>query len=267
MSPPTQIIGQMIVHNEDRFLRRAALNIADFCDRVLLVEHRSDDATPEICAELARENPKFEVRRIRDPREASEMLQPFASTPSWVFGVDGDEIYDPAGLARLRGELLAGAFAKWWVLFGNVCNCVELDEAAKIARGYLAPPCRSMTKLYNFAALARLDPDSPQPFGGSRDVFQTGHGGYTARCELFHESPWESARFRCLHVCFMQRSSRQTPGVLARENMSERRRFSALALLRRAAARLTGGSAQSPWKREKYMRGPLVSVDASPFFP
>ena len=105
MSQPIRIIGQMIVHNEDQFLRRAALNIADFCDRVLIAEHRSNDGTPEICAELARQNPKFEVSRIRDPREASEMLQPFANTPSWVFGVDGDEIYDPAGLAWMRARL------------------------------------------------------------------------------------------------------------------------------------------------------------------
>jgi glycosyltransferase involved in cell wall biosynthesis len=130
----------MIVHNEDRYLRRAALNIADFCDRVLIAEHRSDDGTQEICEELARKNPKFEVSRIRDPREASEMLQPFASTPSWVFGVDGDEIYDPAGLAWMRSRLSAGNFARWWVVFGNVCNCVDLDETARIARGYLAPP-------------------------------------------------------------------------------------------------------------------------------
>jgi hypothetical protein len=264
MSQPIRIIGQMIVHNEDRFLRRAALNIADFCDRVLIAEHRSNDGTPEICAELARQNPKFEVSRIRDPREASEILQPFANTPSWVFGVDGDEIYDPAGLAWMRARLTAGEFARWWVIFGNVCNCVALDEAAKTARGYLAPPCRSMTKLYNFAALERLDPDAPQPFGGSRDVFHPGHD-YSARYELYQESPWETARFRCLHVCFMQRSSRQAADELARENMSERRRLSPLTLLRRAALKLTGRGAESPWKREKYMRGPLVDVDAAPF--
>src|SRR3954468_17260039 len=64
-----QVVGIMLVRNEDRFLRRSALNILEFCDRILIADHQSQDGTAEICAELAAISPKFEVYRIRDPRE------------------------------------------------------------------------------------------------------------------------------------------------------------------------------------------------------
>jgi hypothetical protein len=46
--------------------------------------------------------------------------------------------------------------------------------------------------------------------------------------------------------------------------MTERRRVTPLALLRRIFAKLTGSSAESPWKKEKHTRDPFVTVDASP---
>src|SRR5688572_8109899 len=102
----------MLVRNEDRFLRRAALNILGFCDRILIADHQSQDATPEICEELAKQSPKFEIYRIRDPRESHEMLVPLANTNTWVFGVDGDEIYDPTGLEKVRGRLQANEWQR-----------------------------------------------------------------------------------------------------------------------------------------------------------
>jgi glycosyltransferase involved in cell wall biosynthesis len=167
MTPP-QIIGIMLVKNEDRFLRRAVTNILEFCDRILIADHQSTDGTFEIAQELSRTSAKVEPHRIRDPRESSEMLTPFVSTATWVFGVDGDEIYDVAGLGEIRSELARGLWREWWVVFGNVLNCDTIDEQQRTASGWLAPPCRSMTKLYNFAAVQRLDPDSPQRLMGER---------------------------------------------------------------------------------------------------
>ena len=214
---------------------------------------------------LARESPKLDVRRIREPRESNDLLQPYVSTPTWIFGIDGDEIYDPAGLAKLRGELFAGKFDPWWVVFGNVLNCDEIDLERRTASGYLAPPCRSMTKLYHFNMLRALDPTAPQRLHShkGRDVF---HEPYHAllRHELYKETRWEDAHFRCLHACFMPRSSRENAGA-PRENVSES--LQPLRVLKRLAARLRGDRAASDYKRDKYMRGPRVTVDATPFFP
>ena len=225
----TQFIGIMLVHNEDRFLRRAVSNVLGFCDRILIAEHRSDDATWEIAQELATEHPgKIDAHRIQDPRESSEMLQPFAGTNTWVLGVDGDEFYDVGGLQKTRQDLTAGIWKEWWVVFGNVVNCVEIDESERTARGYLAPPCRSMTKLYNFAAVTRLDPDSPQRLMGRDNVFAPGfHEGL--RKEVYKEVAWEDATFRCLHACFLPRSSRQTRrSTRAREHHGNAKAFRAI---------------------------------------
>ncbi len=56
----------------------------------------------------------------------------------------------PPALRSCARELLAGQYDEWWVLFGNVLNCTAVDTRRWYGRGYLAPPCRSMTKLYNF---------------------------------------------------------------------------------------------------------------------
>jgi hypothetical protein len=266
MASPTQIIGIMLVHNEDRFLRLAVQNIVAFCDRILIADHQSTDGTLDIAQDLARAHPNIEVHRIDHPSQSNELLHPFAGTNTWVFGVDGDEIYDPAGLAAVRAQLAQGVWQEWWTVFGNVLNCVRLDLAAKIASGYHAPPCRSMTKLYNFAAIESLDPEAPQRLMGRHDKFKPGFD-IMRRHELYKTLSWDDAQFRCLHACFLPRSSVEKEAVVARENLTELNKHSALGWLKRRLAHLTGGSAMSSYKQAKYMRGPLVSVDATPFLP
>lgn len=257
----------MLVHNEDRFLRQAAENVLGFCDRLLIAEHRSTDGTLEIAQDLAARYPQVEVHRITDPRQSNEMLRPLAGTRTWVLGIDGDELYDIEGLRWTRAMIESGAWDRWWVVFGNVLNCVSLDTALGTAQGYLAPPCRSMTKLYNFAAVQKLDPDAPQRLMGRKDVFNEGYHALL-RYDLHQETPWEDARFRCLHTCFLPRSSAETHAPAAgRENLTELSLYSPSAWLRRLGAFLRGRSAASSYKLEKYRRGPLVTVDARPFFP
>jgi hypothetical protein len=263
MGGPPKIVGIMLVRNEDRFLRRAALNIVDFCDRILIADHQSQDATPEICEELARTSPKFEVYRVRDPHESHEMLVPLANTNTWIFGVDGDEIYDPTGLAKVRERLLGGEWQRWWVVFGNVLNCDALDETARTASGWMAPPCRSMTKLYNFAAVERLDPATKHRLHGRHDIFNPGWHPVESRHELYKTTSWDQAELRCLHTCWMPRSSHDA--AASRRNVTE-----SLGLrnrLRALAARLLGRTATSDYKQEKYRRGEHVTVDAAPFLP
>ena len=45
-----QIVAIMLVRNEDKFLRRAALNILGFCDRIFIADHQSQDGP---CAVIA----------------------------------------------------------------------------------------------------------------------------------------------------------------------------------------------------------------------
>src|SRR3954447_10732954 len=90
-SSKTQIVGIVLVHNEDVFVERAIRNVAAFCDRLHAVDHVSTDGTWEILQRLEREYDHLDARRVRHARQSHQLVEPYAGTNTWVFGVDGDE--------------------------------------------------------------------------------------------------------------------------------------------------------------------------------
>src|SRR5882757_9895883 len=138
---PAKIVGIVLVRNEDIFVERAICNAIDFCDALIVADHLSTDQTPAIVQRLAEKYPeKIRVTRINEARESHFLISGYANSRTWIFAVDGDELYDPNGLSVMRRELLAGKYDRWWLLFGNVLNCTEIDEAKGTATGYLSPP-------------------------------------------------------------------------------------------------------------------------------
>jgi hypothetical protein len=267
MTGKPQIVGITLVRNEDIFVERAIRNAIDFCDRLIVADHQSNDETPGILGRLAAEFPgKIEVVRVDKASESHFLVNGLAGSPTWVFGVDGDEIYDPVGLARLREELLAGRYDDWWLMFGNVLNCTAIDQAAATATGHLSPPCRSMTKLFNFRLIESWDGAVTHVFANGTIRFKPGFDA-TRRLHLHEQIEWAQSHFRCLHTCFMRRSSLDEQGDAARPNVSESLRGGVLGWLRKIFGRLAGRPAASDWKLEKYARGPLVTLDATNFFP
>jgi hypothetical protein len=265
---PAEILGIFLVRNEDIYLEQAVLNVVDFCDRIIIADNYSEDRTWDIAKRLAATSAKVECVRIRKTGDSHDLVQPYAGTRTWVFGVDGDEIYDPAGLARFRKPLLDGRFDRWWILFGNVLNCTAIDRATRQATGYLAPPCRSMTKLYNFAAISRWDGPCIERMLGGTPVFHEGFD-LSLRLNLHEQVSWEASDYRCLHTCFLRRSSgaradgeRQNPLELSRRSRLERMGLGFLDPRRRRAA-----EAAVSYKQETYARGELVTKDVSAFFP
>jgi glycosyltransferase involved in cell wall biosynthesis len=267
-----RIVGSVLVRNEDVFVERAIRNAAGFCDRIHLVDHASDDGTWEIVRGVARELDHLDVRRSRNAADAHRLLQPYVGTPTWVIGVDGDELYDPDGLARLRRDLLDGAHADVFRLKAHVLNCDELDEAAGTASGWLAPPSRPVTKLFNFEAVESW-PESPDPLQAGDVDFRPGYH-WESRRDLAEGTTWETDPLRCLHVCFLRRSSRESGPPGGRKNLDESREFDRgpLGMLRRVvrpprpAAHILELERQGKnWKRDWYARGERVTVDARPF--
>lgn len=264
-----RIIGSVQVKNEDVFVEHAILNILDFCDDVIVADNMSTDKTYEICAALAEKYPKIKLIKIQHPREAAVLLEPYYGTKSWVFGVDGDEIYDPQGLAVMRERLLQGEFLENWCIFGNVLNVINLDVGRKSARGYLAPPSRSMTKLYNFSLILNWV-NCPERLLGDEVTFKDGyHSGL--RRYLHEEVSWEHSNFRCLHMPFMKRSSNQQIRLLqTRLNPNEinyinRESNSLLRILRKIKLYVNQTRGRD-WKNQKYRRGSLVEKDISSFY-
>ena len=48
-----KVVGVSLVRNEERFVRQALLNVADFCDRIVVADHLSTDRTPAVLEELS----------------------------------------------------------------------------------------------------------------------------------------------------------------------------------------------------------------------
>jgi glycosyltransferase involved in cell wall biosynthesis len=272
-SAAVQVVGIVVVHNEDVYVERAVRNVVDFCDRIHIVDHLSNDATPEIVRELAREFDHVDVRRTWDARVGHRVLEPYVGTKTWVIGVDGDELFDPAGLGRLRPQLEGGRYDDAFFLKAHVLNCDRLDVEQGTAAGWMAPPSRPVTKLYNFDAVTSWTNAQDKLEGGTR-VHREGFSGDSVR-RLFDEFDWDEDPLRMLHLCFLRRSSKDegdpSRGRLnIAEQQSHRRgvRGAVYRALRRPQpnADLREAAARSGnWKSEKFKKGAYVEVDATPF--
>jgi hypothetical protein len=256
------------VHNEDLFVEQAIRNIGAFCDRIHAVDHVSNDGTWDVLCRLADELPHLDVRRTPHAAESHRLVEPYAGTPTWVFGVDGDELYDSERLRTFREHLVGGSYDHVFKIASNVLNCVELDRTQEAATGYMSPPSRSITKLYNFAAIDSWTGDGAERLHGGQIVFRSGYDELAVD-NIGERLTWDETPLRCLHACFLRRSSTDPEGgAVAIRPILEESGLHDRTLVGAAKRRLRGrrGPERSDWKREKYMRGDLTTVDASPFF-
>jgi glycosyltransferase involved in cell wall biosynthesis len=256
----TRIVGVGLFRDEDRFVERAVRAVFGFCDELILIDHRSKDETPEILERLAAESPvPTSLHRVQKAGDSHDLIKGRAGEDVWAFGLDGDELYDPRGLARFREMLLAGEAADAWNLRANMLHCVELDEERGIAAGYLSPPAPSVSKLFNFRLIEAWDGDNPERLcDPSGLVFKP--GVEPRKRELNKEYSWEESPFRALHTCFLRRSSRQRsdgPRMNVPDRTTPRRApIRAWRALREAVGRPPAGS-----YKDHYRVGELVTLE------
>lgn len=262
-----RIVTIVLVKNEDIFLKQVLNNIVGFSDKVVIADNLSSDKTSEIAVEFCRQSNKFEYHRIKHPRLSHDLVKGYAGERVWIFGVDGDEIYDPNGLKTLRQKLTCGMYSEEWMLLGNVLHCVSLDCEKNIAKGYLAPPSRSMTKLYNFSTIESWGGNNPERLHGGEIIFRSGYGA-AARKYLHDQYRWDDSFFRCLHACFLRRSSleRRRKDILMRPNIADGMRKTLPVRIAERALKVMGIEPKSSFKMEKYMQGPLLEVSTEDFF-
>lgn len=264
-----EIIGIMLVRNEDIFIGQAIVNVLDFCDKLIVADHLSIDRTAAIVNGMKSISSKIVYLKIKKSGESHDLIKHYAGTKTWVLGIDGDEIYDPIGLAALKIRLETGEYDETWQIFGNVLHCTALDLENKIATGYLSPPSRSMTKLYNFNAIESWEGECNEPFLGGAIIFRNNFNS-CMRLSLHTNFSWDNSFFRCLHTCFLRRSSLDKiagNGVYLRPNPVENANrsprdylFAVFAWLFRRPQFI------SKWKRDKYMQGTKVTTGVDPFF-
>ena len=198
-----------LVHNEDVYVERAIRNVAGFCDR-------DPRRRPHV---LRRDLGD----RVRAGARATITSMPFGSptrlnrtswspaTPArdtWVFGPDGDELYDPDGPPAPAVELEAGRYDRFFRLVPAMMHCVSLDSGELTASGYLSPPSRCGGKLFNFAAIESWTRVYRQCLHDGEIAFRPGWKWEDVH--HFGENPgFDESHFRCLHACFLRRSSRE----------------------------------------------------------
>lgn len=264
-----KIVGILLVKNEDIFVESAVTNILEFCDEVIIAENLSQDRTYEILSNLAGKHKKITLAQVSHPKQSHEFIEQFAGTDTWVFGVDGDEIYDPSGLGKMKALLQGGQFSDYWCIYGNVLNCISIDSAAGFARGYLAPPSRSMTKLYNFSMVESWT-DCPQRLHWGSLRFKNNRSDPPPRLRFHKKVSWEESCFRCLHAAFMQRSSidadrkrssRMNPSEILKIRSAQENKSYVNYVLRKLRVHFG-----FDYKHKQYRRGPLLKKDIAPFF-
>ena len=262
----SQIVGISLVRNEDLFISQAITNVTDFCDKIIILDNCSTDNTWREIEGLKAAFPHVEAYKINDYRQSHNYIADYAGTNTWILGVDGDEIYDPKGLSRLRKDIFSGKFDDVFLILGNVVHCEHLDVDRLTARGYSTPESRSMTKLFNFSAFDAW-PGPGERLHAKNRVFANGYGP-EARYVLYEVMPWNDSPFRAIHLCFVKRSSIDSSDVSNRLQPGE------LPAWLKMLDRLHLGQyfmkiiqkRQSSWKSEKYRRGDIVSVDVKAFF-
>lgn len=266
-------MGIVLVRNEDLHVEQAIRNVAAFCDRIFAVDHVSTDETWDILRELSTELDHLDVRRARHTRESHRVLEPFVGTETWALRVDGDELYDPAGLTSFRVPLESGQFDGVFRIQANVLHCDSLDREQRVASGWLSPPSRPVTSLFNLAAAESWKAGAERLEGGEIR-FRDGYD-WNSIDPLHERYAWEDSPLRYLHVCFLRRSSLdpempEEPRLTLSESGEHRR--GVVGMLTRAVRRPQVSpqievvrERGSSWKLEKYRRGPLVETDASPF--
>jgi len=197
-----QIVGVMLVRNEDLHVAWALRNIADFCDRIIVLDNYSTDRTFDVVAEMRERHPNIELRRWWNAKNSQKALRPFYQTPTWLFRVDGDEIHEPAALAGVRRRIMQGEFDSVYQppLGCHVLNCKAVSMENKTATGYEFP---TRLALHNFAPVTGWKNESRERLHG-HPVFVDSR---TAGDGFYNTASWSESPTRCLHLCFMPRSS------------------------------------------------------------
>lgn len=264
-SDEIKIVGISLIKNEDLYIERVLKNVINFCDEIIVLDNMSEDNTFKIVNNLSNQYPKIKLSKIKDAFTSHKFVEKYANTDTWVFAIDGDEVYDPIGLERLREEILTGKYQNYWSINGNSLNSVDINYESKITQGYLSPPSRPMTKLLNFSILESWK-ENCQRLHGKSLIFKKGFDA-TMTYKIYNTYDWDNSYFRMLHLCFINRTSlakkyKNTARLSPEENSH------LFPLFRNFISNLLKGrlTLDSEYKLRKYKKGQMVTKKIHPFF-
>jgi glycosyltransferase involved in cell wall biosynthesis len=261
-----KIIGILLLKNEEIWIKNIIENIVDFCDKVIVLDNNSSDKTWSIIQKIQVKYSNIFSRKIDSVGESHSFISEYAGTDTWIFGVDGDELYDPTGLVKLKKDLIEGRFKGVWNIKGNVLHCTNINKIQKNAVGYLAPPSRSMTKLYNFNLIESWD-NCPERLHAGNLIQKKGVNLTTKY--LYNNYDWNNTYFKCLHLCFIKRSSNKIKSNLNPAEIMDYSKKLLYRIISKAnnnfVTELMVSFQQSMYKTSEYAKGELVKVNIEKF--
>lgn len=158
-----RIIGMMMVKNEDIFIHGAIKSVIDFVDELHVIDTGSTDKTKDIVLDLQHRYGSERIWRHSEYRldRTHELVEQYIGKDYWLFGCDGDEIYDAERLGWLRKQIMDGRFENAFQIRGRFIHVTELDTTARgfFVTGYKGPPSHAPSKLYNFAMVGAWPAD------------------------------------------------------------------------------------------------------------
>ena len=261
-----EIVGIFLVKNEDFFIAWSLMNVVSFCDRIIVLDNESTDRTREILNEIKNQHDHVDLIDVKNANDTQKYLSKYFGTETWVLGVDGDEIHDPIGLARLRSRIQSGEFDQFWSVASSYLHVTKVSFRDSLVSGFTSPPAKVGLKLYNFSSIDNWNSRwrKRERLHGKGLVFRDGYSRqHTYR--FSHEENWDEADFRCLHLCFLQRSSTDNERMYAskyssRKNPAESKRF------RRLTRKI--GQVRSngiDYRRKRYARGNIATFQLRGF--
>lgn len=266
INPMNKIVGVMLIKNEEHFVAWSLMNVLEFCDHILVLDNYSTDRTHQIVDSIANFHSNVELMVVPNANDTQKFLKGYFGTNTWVLCVDGDEVYDPVGLMRLRIKLQSGEFDDYWAISGITCHVTKFDLHQLNAYGYSSPIAKAGTKLFNFNAIENWISKwrKRERLHGPGKVFRPGYSKDSVY-EFSINKKWDTADFRCLHLCFMPRTPPEIETYSnalfqTRKNPAETR------LLRRISRKLESIKPnRMDYRQKRYARGDINSFNISDF--
>jgi len=192
----TPIIAVIMVRNEDLYIKYVIEGVERFVDDILMIDTGSTDDTVSIAKHCG-------VTPVHEPnlKKTHSYIEPYIGKNVWVFGVDGDEIFDPAGLETLYSQIESGMYDLAYQVQGWFLHATEFTPGDNTAKGYLGPPAHTPTKLYNMSHISRW----PNTYNDV--LFHVGTRVHAGKKMRALPDTWEGNPLRCVHTRFLRRST------------------------------------------------------------
>jgi glycosyltransferase involved in cell wall biosynthesis len=236
-----KVVVVSMVKDEERYIGAAMYAVRDFADHVVVIDTGSTDATVDRAEAALAGSVTYEIHSEPILTRTHRFVEGYVGTDTWVFGVDGDEVFDKSGLETVKEEL--AEFDYCWQVKGVYLHATQVDRDSGTVTGYMGPPSWNPTKLYNFRQIKAW------PSDGERTLFhcKTLETGEHAMRDTAYVVPWVHSPLRCLHMRHMQGNRLNPEDLIGHGSASDR------------------GPVKGENQRRSYRMGPLETVSLDPF--